>query len=45
VTSHDLPEYRQAAFESGATGFVVKDNLTDLYLLVATKRLHSGMRS
>lgn len=43
VTSHDLPEYRRAAFDSGATGFVVKDNLTDLYLLVATKRLLAGM--
>lgn len=44
VTSHDLPEYRRAALESGASGYVVKDNLTDLYLLVATKRLLSGMR-
>jgi two-component system response regulator DesR len=43
VTSHDLPDYRRAAFEAGATGFVVKDNLTDLYLLVATKRLLSRL--
>jgi two-component system response regulator DesR len=39
VTSHDQPEYRRAAYDAGASGFVVKDNLADLYLLVATKRL------
>ena len=39
VTSHDLPDYRRAAFDAGASDFVVKDNLTDLYLLIATKRL------
>jgi two-component system response regulator DesR len=39
VTSHDQPDYRRAAYEAGASGFVVKDNLSDLYLLVATKRL------
>jgi two-component system response regulator DesR len=44
VTSHDLPDYRRAAFDAGATGFVVKDNLTDLYLLVATKRLLSRLQ-
>lgn len=44
VTSHDLPDYRRAAFEAGAAGFVVKDNLNDLYLLVATKRLLSGLQ-
>jgi len=43
VTSHDQPDYRQAAFDAGASGFVVKDNLSDLYLLVATKRLLSRL--
>ena len=44
VTSHDLPEYRRAALEAGASSFVVKDNLDDLYLLVSTKRLLSGLQ-
>ncbi|MEY4917288.1 MAG: hypothetical protein RL616_1201 [Verrucomicrobiota bacterium] len=44
VTSHDLPDYRRAAFDAGASSFVVKDNLSDLYLLVATKRLLSGLQ-
>ena len=39
VTSHDQPDYRRAAFDAGAAGYVAKDNLADLYLLVATKRL------
>lgn len=39
VTSHDQPDYRRAAYDAGASAFVVKDNLSDLYLLVATKRL------
>ena len=44
VTSHDQPEYRRAAYDVGASGFVVKDNLSDLYLLVATKRLLSRLQ-
>jgi two-component system response regulator DesR len=44
VTSHDQPEYRRAALEAGASGFVLKDNLSDLYLLVATKRLLSRLQ-
>jgi two-component system response regulator DesR len=44
VTSHDLPDYRRAAYEAGAAGFVLKDNLSDLYLLVATKRLISNLQ-
>jgi DNA-binding NarL/FixJ family response regulator len=44
VTSHDLPDYRRAAFDAGASDFVVKDNLTDLYLLIATKRLLSRLQ-
>ena len=43
VTSHDLPDYRRAAYEAGASGFLLKDNLSDLYLLVATKRLLSRL--
>jgi DNA-binding NarL/FixJ family response regulator len=39
VTSHDQPDFRRAAYEAGAVGFVVKDNLADLYLLIATRRL------
>jgi two-component system response regulator DesR len=39
VTGHDQADYRRAAFDAGASGFVAKDNLSDLYLLVATKRL------
>ena len=44
VTSHDLPDYRRAAYEAGASGFVLKDNLSDLYLLVATKRLLASLQ-
>ena len=44
VTSHDQPDYRRAALEAGASGFVLKDNLSDLYLLVATKRLLSRLQ-
>ncbi len=43
VSSHDLPDYRRAAFDAGATDYVVKDNLTDLYLLIATKRFLSRL--
>ena len=44
VTSHDQPDYRRAAYDAGASGFVMKDNLADLYLLVATKRLLSRLQ-
>jgi len=44
VSSHDQPDYRRTAQEAGATGFVMKDNLSELYLLVATKRLLTGMK-
>ena len=44
VTSHDLPDYRRAAFEAGVAGFVLKDDLSDLYLLVATKRLIANLQ-
>jgi two-component system response regulator DesR len=45
VTSHDMPDYRIAALDAGASGFVAKENLSDLYLLVATKRLHTRSHS
>ena len=45
VTSHDQPDYRRAAFDAGASGYVAKENLSDLYLLVATKRLLTRPRS
>ena len=44
VTGYDLPDYRRAAFEAGAAGFVLKDNLSDLYILVATKRLITNLQ-
>ena len=43
VTSHDVSDFRQQAYEAGASGFVLKDNLSDLYLLVATKRLLANL--
>ncbi len=39
VSSHDHVDLRRAAFDAGAAGYVAKENLADLYLLVATKRL------
>jgi DNA-binding NarL/FixJ family response regulator len=39
VSGHDQADYRRAAFDAGASGYVAKNNLSDLYLLVATKRL------
>ncbi len=44
VTGHDQPDYRRAAYEAGASGFVLKDNLSDLYLLVAAKRLLANLQ-
>ncbi|HEX7653574.1 MAG TPA: response regulator transcription factor [Verrucomicrobiae bacterium] len=44
VSSYDQADYRRAALEAGASGYVVKDNLSDLYLLVATKRLLSRLQ-
>ena len=35
VTEHDSPELRAAAAEMGAWGYVLKDDLTELRLLVA----------
>jgi DNA-binding NarL/FixJ family response regulator len=44
VSSHDQPNYRRAALEAGAVGYVMKDNLSELYLLVATKRLLTSLK-
>jgi DNA-binding NarL/FixJ family response regulator len=44
VSSHDQPNYRQTAQEAGAMGYVMKENLSELYLLVATKRLLTGLK-
>ena len=44
VSSHDHPEYRRAASEAGAAGYVMKENLSDLYLFIATKRLLTSMK-
>jgi len=44
VSSHDQPDYRRAAHEAGAIGYVMKDNLSELYLFVATKRLLTSLK-
>lgn len=44
VSSHDQPDYRRAAQEAGAVGYVMKENLSDLYLFVATKRLLTSLK-
>ena len=44
VSSHDQPDYRRAAKEAGAVGYVMKENLSELYLLVATKRLLTSLK-
>jgi DNA-binding NarL/FixJ family response regulator len=44
VSSHDQPDYRRAAHEAGAVGYVMKENLSELYLFVATKRLLTSLK-
>lgn len=44
VSSHDQPDYRRAALDAGAVGYVLKENLPELYLFVATKRLVTSLR-
>jgi len=44
VSSHDQPDYRRAAHNAGAVGYVTKENLSELYLFVATKRLISSLK-
>ena len=44
VSSHDQPDFRRAANEAGAAGYIVKDNLSDLYLLVSTRRMLNSLR-
>lgn len=44
VSSYDQPDYRRAAYEAGAAGYVMKENLSELYLFVATKRLLTSLK-
>jgi len=44
VSSHDQPDFRRAAHEAGAVGYVTKENLSELYLFVATKRLLTSLK-
>lgn len=44
VSSHDQPDFRRAALEAGAAGFVTKENLSELCLFVETKRLLTSLR-
>lgn len=44
VSSYDQPDYRKAAQEAGAAGYVMKENLSELYLFVATKRLLTSLK-
>jgi DNA-binding NarL/FixJ family response regulator len=44
VSSFDQPDYRRAAYEAGAAGYVMKENLSELYLFVATKRLLTSLK-
>jgi DNA-binding NarL/FixJ family response regulator len=44
VSSHDQPDFRRAAREAGAAGFVTKDNLSELYFIVAAKRLAQSLK-
>lgn len=44
VSSHDQPDYRRAAQEVGAAGYVVKDNLSELYSFVAAKRFATSLQ-
>ena len=39
VSSHDQSDFRRAASEAGAAGYVSKENLSELFLLAAPQRL------
>jgi DNA-binding NarL/FixJ family response regulator len=39
VSSHDQSDFRKAASEAGAAGYVSKENLSELFLLAAPQRL------
>jgi DNA-binding NarL/FixJ family response regulator len=39
VSSHDQSDFRRAATEAGAAGYVSKENLSELFLLAAPQRL------
>jgi DNA-binding NarL/FixJ family response regulator len=42
VSNHDETDLRRAATEAGATGYVSKENLSELFLLAAPHRLSCG---
>src|SRR5215469_2625886 len=44
VCSEDQPDCRQAAQDAGAVAYINKENLSELYLYVATKRLQTSAR-
>jgi len=44
VSSHDDSNYRRAAREAGAVGYVLKEDLSELYLFIAAKRLVSSLK-
>ena len=44
VFQGDQPDYRRTALDAGAVGHGLKDNLADLYLLVATKQLLTSLK-
>ena len=44
VSSHDLLDYRRAALEAGANGYVAKENLVQLPSMVETKRLLTSFK-
>ena len=41
VTAYDQEDFRRAATAAGATAFISKENLSELYLLAAPQRLNS----
>jgi DNA-binding NarL/FixJ family response regulator len=43
LTSYDLPEYRDAAFECGATCFITKDSLIWEEIEALIKSISSGL--
>jgi len=42
ITGHNFPEYRQAAFQSGAHCFVPKDSVTSADILTLIESIQSG---
>ena len=44
VSSHDQPDFRRAAREAGAVGYVLKENLSELFMFVSAKRLLASLQ-